>query len=295
MPNSTHQDQYSTRPNPLGQSFWLVIGMGFVTLLVIGKLGPAVDGATPRFDAQDLIEMADPPALIEAPRVARPDDTATETARQETSDLDAVDRDAVDRDAAENGTAVAGPSASLGNNSAQGDPQLIAGDDAAVAETGSGGPTIEGDQLSDPQSRGDAALESISYPWQQLLPGWTIEFLPEKSGLYGLTLVPEKRIEVYVRDSQPEALLAHVIAHELGHAIDVTLNDGPDRRAWEEARGTGSSPWWPGNGTTDFSTGAGDFAESFAAWQVGSGSFRSTLADPPTDAQIELLARLAAG
>ncbi len=234
--------------------------MGFVALMMIGKLGPAVDGATPQYDAADLIELADAPALIEAPRVARPEETGSEA-------LVAV------RDEVADGAAVAGPSVSLED----------------------GNETADGVEPTDPQTRGEAALARISYPWQQLLPGWTIEFLPEKSGLFGLTLVPEKRIEVYVRDTQTEELLAHVIAHELGHAVDVTLNNGPDRRAWAEARGTGSSPWWPGNGTSDFSTGAGDFAESFAAWQVGSGSFRSTLADPPTTAQIDLLAQLSAG
>lgn len=270
--------------------------MGFVALMVIGKLGPAVEGATPQFDAADLIELADPPALIEAPRIATPEDTIVEPVNQA---------------AIEDGSTLAGPSASLGSSesdSTDNDPALTSTGGSESDDTGNessgttetsassnAGDTEAAAGPSDPNSRGEEALATISYPWQQLLPGWTIDFLPEKSGLYGLTLVPEKRIEVYVRDNQTEELLAHVIAHELGHAIDVTLNDGPDRRAWEEARGTGSSPWWPGNGTTDFSTGAGDFAESFAAWQVGSGSFRSTLADPPTQAQIELLAQLAAG
>ncbi|MGB5755696.1 MAG: hypothetical protein WBM50_02175, partial [Acidimicrobiales bacterium] len=148
---------------------------------------------------------------------------------------------------------------------------------------------------TDPTSRGEAALATISYPWRELLPGWTIAFLPERDGLYGLTLVPEQRIEIYVRRTQSTVLLAHVIAHELGHAVDVTLNDGQDRRRWEASRGIESDPWWPGNGATDFSTGAGDFAESFAAWQIGGESFRSKLADPPSPDQINLLAQLSAG
>lgn len=147
----------------------------------------------------------------------------------------------------------------------------------------------------DVEARGHAALATISYPWQQLLPEWSISFHPEKSGLYGLTMVPERKIEIYVRESQTVDLLAHVIAHELGHAVDVSLNDGPDRRRWEHARGLDSAPWWPGSGATDFSTGAGDFAESFAAWQVGDESFQSKLGDAPTVEQIELLAELSAG
>lgn len=148
--------------------------------------------------------------------------------------------------------------------------------------------------LSHEEAVGRAALAEISYPWRVLLSDWTIEFLPARDGLYGLTLVPDRRIEIYVRDDQSHEAVAHVIAHELGHAIDVTLNSGPDRRLWEQARGIGSAPWWPDSGATDFETGAGDFAESFAAWQMGPDDFRSKLGPPPDQAQIELLATLSA-
>lgn len=141
---------------------------------------------------------------------------------------------------------------------------------------------------------GQAALGLISYPWPERLPGWEITFHPPKDGLYGLTLVSEKRIEIYLREGESQLLFAHVIAHEIGHAVDVTHNDGPDRRVWSDAREIESAPWWPGDGATDFSTGAGDFAEAFAAWQVGSDHFRSKIADPPTAAQIEILQLLAA-
>ena len=113
--------------------------------------------------------------------------------------------------------------------------------------------------------------------------------------MLGLTYVESKTIEVYVRDDQSAALLAHVIAHEMGHAVDVALNDGADRERWQQVRGIESAQWWPGNGTTDFSTGAGDFAESFAAWQVGGGNFRSQLASEPDAGQLALLSELSAG
>ncbi len=105
-------------------------------------------------------------------------------------------------------------------------------------------------------------------------------------------MVEQKRIEVYVRVEQSDRLLAHVIAHEIGHAVDVTLNDGPERRLWQDARNIASSPWWPGDGATDFRTGAGDFAESFAAWQVGTEDFRSELGGPPNAEQLNLLIAL---
>ncbi len=141
---------------------------------------------------------------------------------------------------------------------------------------------------------GLAALDQISYPWASMLPAWTIEFTEPNDELFGLTHTRDERIEIFVRPDQTVEQLAHVIAHELGHAVDVTLNDGDDRRAWQDARSVGAAEWWPGSGTTDFATGAGDFAESFAAWQVGEAGFRSEIGDVPTDAQIELMQDLAA-
>ncbi len=143
--------------------------------------------------------------------------------------------------------------------------------------------------------RGRWALAQISYPWQEMLPGWTIEFDEERDGLFGLTLVDDQRIEIYVRDDQSDELLVHIVAHELGHAVDVTLNNGPDRRAWQAARGIEDEPWWPNSGASDFHTGAGDFAESFAYWQAESDSFRSKLGSAPSPEQLELVARLAGG
>ena len=160
---------------------------------------------------------------------------------------------------------------------------------------GGGTPTenSRGDGTVD--ERGAAALAAITYPWQERLPGWTIAFHPAEEGAYGYTLTREHHIDIYVRPDQSHELLVHVIAHELGHAVDVSLNDSEDRRNWQDARNIGDAPWWPDNRAADFATGAGDFAESFAAWQVGPASFRSNLGDPPTPAQLDLLAELAEG
>ncbi len=144
-----------------------------------------------------------------------------------------------------------------------------------------------------PQERGRWALDRISYPWQDRLPGWTVEFDDGREGLFGLTLVDDKRIEIYVRDDQSDDLLVHIVAHELGHAVDVTLNDGDDRRAWQAARGIEDAPWWPSSAASDFRTGAGDFAESFAYWQAESDNFRSKLGRVPDAVQLELIAELA--
>ena len=118
------------------------------------------------------------------------------------------------------------------------------------------------------EARGNSALSRISYDWRAL--GFSIEFLPERSGFRGLTFPYENRIEVYVSDSLTDSHLAHVIAHEIGHMIDVRLNDADDRRRWLTARGLPTSTqWWAGEAVSDFASGSGDFAECFATWQLG--------------------------
>lgn len=143
---------------------------------------------------------------------------------------------------------------------------------------------------------GQQALQQISYDWETKLPGWTIEFLPGRTGLLGGTWPSSKKIEVYVRDGQSVADVAFTLAHEIGHAVDVSYNTDQDRAEWREARGIGSSyPWWVDCGKRDFEVGAGDFAESFAVWQVGqySGVESHALWGDPTAAEMELMAHLA--
>ena len=136
-------------------------------------------------------------------------------------------------------------------------------------------------------------LDHISYPWPERLPQWELAFLPRQEDLRGLTLPAQKRIEIYVRDTDTAETLARVVAHELGHAVDVQWNDSRDRDRWRVARGVGPAvPWWPGDSERDFATLAGDFAEAFAMWQTGAAS-RSTVGGPLTPEQLVVLAALA--
>ncbi len=158
--------------------------------------------------------------------------------------------------------------------------------DRAVERLGSG-------ELRDRAAR---ALGRIRYDWKARLPGWQVRFLPGRSGLRGSTFPRERVVEVYVRSSQSVSDIAHVVAHELGHAVDVSLLGDDDRAAWLAARGVDpSTPWFPdGSGVTDFATGAGDFAESFAHWQVGD-QWYSRLGAPPDAATTAFLVSLAGG
>jgi hypothetical protein len=92
--------------------------------------------------------------------------------------------------------------------------------------------------------------------------------------------------------------VADIVGHELGHAVDVTLLDERDRQQWLAARGVpAGTAWFAVDDTVtlgDFGSGAGDFAESFAAWQTGKVS-QSRLGGQPSETQLRLLATLAAG
>lgn len=137
-----------------------------------------------------------------------------------------------------------------------------------------------------------AVLTRMSYPWQARLPQWSIEFLPGRPGYLGATWTNERRIEIYVRDGQTVDELAFTLAHELGHAVDLTYLSAKERDRWLAARGRPGAPWWTDSGASDYAVGAGDWAEAFAVWQVG-GTSLSTLAGQPSAEQLRLVAELA--
>jgi hypothetical protein len=141
------------------------------------------------------------------------------------------------------------------------------------------------------QERGEAALRRLSYPYQQL--GYTIVFLPGMPGYFGRGFHEQHRIEIYVRNSQSDAELAHVVAHEIGHAVDWMYHTPARDQQWLRLRGVDpSTEWAPCPFCTDFGAPSGDFAETFALWQLGQTSFAGTLAPRPSAAQLQELSKL---
>jgi hypothetical protein len=139
---------------------------------------------------------------------------------------------------------------------------------------------------------GAEAEALIGYPFRARLDGWAITYLPGREGVRGLTWPAEQRIEIYVRDGDDAVSLSRVVAHEVGHALDITLLTSDDRQRWREVRGIDPAvPWWPDGTTYDFDTVAGDFAEAFAVWQTGVAT-RSNAAGQPTAEQLAVLAEL---
>lgn len=150
---------------------------------------------------------------------------------------------------------------------------------AAVAETTE--PATAAD-------RSAAALSMIDYDWQGT--GYTIDFAGGRSGLLGATSVADRTITIYVRDDEPVAQIAHILAHELGHAVDLAYTTPEEREQYRAIRGLGSVPWYPTcSACTDYATPAGDFAETFAYWLLGPTEFRSTIAPPPDADQLAAL------
>jgi hypothetical protein len=146
----------------------------------------------------------------------------------------------------------------------------------------------------DPATIGAAALARISFPVSSALADWTVEFLPGRAGLLGGTYTRQHRIEIYVRAGQTVDEVAFTLAHEIGHAVDLTYLNSAERQTWKVARGIDPSvAWWAGSGVSDYASGSGDWAESFAVWQVG-GAGLSQLAGQPTSGQLELMAALSA-
>lgn len=147
------------------------------------------------------------------------------------------------------------------------------------------------DAQSYAESVGQAALATIDYPFDTL--GWDIQFLPGRTGFLGLAIGPKRRIEIYVRPTHSVTDVAHTLAHEIGHAVDMTY--GTRYRHSEYLRLRGFSPdaaWFGCDSCTDYATPAGDYAEVFEYWLLGGGGYQSQLGVAPEAAQLELISHL---
>ena len=123
----------------------------------------------------------------------------------------------------------------------------------------------------DPASVGAAAEALVDYDYRGVLEGWTVEFLGPREGYRGNTNTVSRTISIFIGEHDTPQVVAEVIAHEVGHAIDVMYLDDQTRVAWMEMRSI-EQGWWPHSGASDFHVGAGDYAEAVAAVLVSSPS-----------------------
>jgi hypothetical protein len=137
-------------------------------------------------------------------------------------------------------------------------------------------------------SQQQEALSMIAFPWQQLK--YDIVFMPPRPGFRAMTFPKAHKIEVYARPLDEPGLVAYDIAHEIGHAIDMTFNTKETRKKWMVLRGIDpATPWFGCSRCSDYNTPAGDFAETFAFLMFGAERFAGRIAPPPTPEQIPLL------
>ncbi len=124
---------------------------------------------------------------------------------------------------------------------------------------------------------------------------WTIRFERYTGRYQGLTTSDTRTVTIWARPSDSRQELRITIAHELGHVLDFTTLTRADQQRYLRLRGRGSFPvsrWYPSNGTSDYASPAGDFAEVYALWTAGAGDFRSTFAPQPTSSQLQPIAQL---
>lgn len=140
-----------------------------------------------------------------------------------------------------------------------------------------------------PESLGEAAEALIGYPFRQHLSDWSIAYEGPREGYRGNTNTVTRTITVHVGEHDAPHDVAGVLAHEVGHALDVLYLDDEDRNRWLEARGI-EAAWWPDSGSADFHLGAGDFAEAVAVLLAASPSDSSL--GPFTAAQLALAEQL---
>ena len=143
-------------------------------------------------------------------------------------------------------------------------------------------PTTEATEI------GHAAEALLPFDWEEVLPGWEFTYRGHNDSSRGLTYPYDQSIEIFVRESDTPERLASIVAHELGHAMDVTHMTAAERNQWLVARDISDSPWWADAFASDFQSGAGDFAEAFAVWAIGDSS-SSEIAGQPTVDQLNLL------
>ena len=123
----------------------------------------------------------------------------------------------------------------------------------------------------DPESVGRAAEALIGFDYRAVLDGWTFEYGGPRDGYRGNTNTVSRTISVYVGEYDTPQVVAEVIAHEVGHALDIMYLDDDTRIEWMEMRGV-TEGWWPHSGASDFHVGAGDYAEAVAKLIVDSPS-----------------------
>jgi hypothetical protein len=144
----------------------------------------------------------------------------------------------------------------------------------------------------DPNARGQQALALINYPWQKF--GYTISFEPGDPTYLGMTDSGARVIHIFVRNNESMDTLKRTTGHELGHVLDFTMTSDDERAQYIAIRGINATvdTWYGCNACEDYSTAAGDWAETFQYWLFGPGQYFSKMGPPPNADQSAQLSTL---
>lgn len=151
------------------------------------------------------------------------------------------------------------------------------------------GATQTAASLAQASSLGASAEALVDFDFRAALPGWTITYADDHPAFLGVTRSEDKQITIHVEPEATPELVAAVLMHEVGHAIDLEQLTDQERSEWISLRDMPAT-WWPGNGLNDFSVGAGDFAEAVSALTTNSPS--SSAYGAFTDEQLAFVAQV---
>ena len=164
-------------------------------------------------------------------------------------------------------------------------PAVASADLGDLAEVPAGDPIV----LSE---RALAIEAAIGWDFRSALPSWRVVHADTHPNWRGVTNTIERTVTLFDRPVTSIDEAAAVLAHELGHAVDIDMLDDADRRSWLELRSIDTG-WWAGEAQADFDVGAGDFAEAVAAYLLDSPT-RSPHGDY-TDEQLAFVAQVIPG
>lgn len=135
----------------------------------------------------------------------------------------------------------------------------------------------------------EQVLPEIKYPLEQL--GYEVVFEAARSDVVGETDPRRKLITIYVQPEWDLRTIVLVTAHEVGHAAALEYMDEKRQQEWLAQRGITGAPWYPCDTCSERNAGVGDYADVFTLAVAGKGNFTSTLAEPPTEEELEALTR----
>lgn len=161
--------------------------------------------------------------------------------------------------------------------------------------------TLWGDldsQMARSKTVGDQAVSLIPEEWRVLLQDWELIFVPRVKNILARMWCKEKRIFVFVRQTQSPKDVAFVLAHEIGHVLSHNKMKEERRKEWVKMRDLRlpTMQWFECKDCKKGDSPEEDFAESVShvIYPHKKNKFRSKLGPPPNEEQRKFILDLLA-